>query len=370
MKIKVLFIIWSLEKGGAERFLVSLVKSMDRTRIEPVVCCLNWKGMWATELEERGIQVIELNKRHKFDIKAFIDLFRLMRKERFLIVNTYLWTADVIGRLAAFLAGTPIVITTAQNVDQWKGWWHRLVDRLLSLRTKMLIAVSGAVKDYYHQKVGIPLSKIMVIPNAIEWERFTGPVNTIYLYDELGLTAKDFILVCIGRLTRQKGQRYLLGSISRLCRKYPQLKVLFVGYGEEENNLLELAQKLGIDDIVRFLGYRQDIAQILHLSNALVLPSLYEGLPLCVLEAMAAAKPVVATRVGGVEELVKNGQTGFIVAPENIEALAGAINNLINLRDQGKGMGEKGRQIVINNFSAQSIAQKTDELFLALAKVK
>jgi glycosyltransferase involved in cell wall biosynthesis len=361
---KVLFIIWSLEKGGAERFLTSLAKSMDRNKIEPTVCCLNWKGAWAKELEDKGIQVIGLNKRRKIDFQAFIDLVKIIKNGKFDIVNTYLWGADVMGRLAAIFAGVPVIVSTAENVDIWKKWWHRLIDKLLSYRTNKIIAVSGAVKEYYHKKIGIPLAKIIYIPNAIEINRFENIGDTKYLYDEFGLKPEDFILVCIGRLNAQKGHRYLFEALNLLNGRY-RGKILVVGEGPLLENLKLQVANLNLKDKVIFTGKRKDIPQILHLADGLVLPSLYEGLPLCILEAMAAAKPVIATKAGGIEELVVNQETGFIVPAQNPEALASAIRNLMNLADKGKSMGKKGKEIVIKNFSVNYIAETTTDLFIS-----
>lgn len=366
--INVLFIIWSLEKGGAERFLVSLAKNLNTSKIKATVCCLNWKGRWATELEEKGIPVIALNKKGKLDFVAFRKLVEIIKESKFDIVNTHLWTADVFGRLAAICAGTKIIISTAQNVDIWKQWWHRFIDKLLVSRTAQIIAVSEAVKEYYHKKIGIPLNKITVIPNAVEVEKFETKYDITKLYDEFSVSPNDFILACIGRLSEQKGQKYLLEAMSLLRNDYPQLKVLFVGYGEKEKSLNELAHKLNIYNSVRFLGYRSDIPQILQLSNALVLPSLYEGLPLCVLEAMAAARPVITTKIGGVQNLVVNGETGYTVAPADGKALAISISNLINFPENSLLLGIKGKELVVNNYSIKKIADQTSDLLSALLK--
>ncbi|MFH0926890.1 MAG: glycosyltransferase, partial [bacterium] len=182
--IKVLFIIWSLEKGGAERFLASLLENIDLDKIEPTLCCLNWKGEWASVVEGQGIKIFELNKNSGFDLRAFIRLIKIVHEGNYTIVNTHLWTADVLGRLAAFICRVPIVISTAQNVDIWKKWWHRLIDKILSYRTDKIIAVSEAVKDYYHKKVGIRDKKIMVIPNAIDIDKYEKNQDSYYLYHE------------------------------------------------------------------------------------------------------------------------------------------------------------------------------------------
>ena len=366
--IRVLFIIWSLERGGAERFLAGLLDNIDRTRFDPVLCCMNWKGEWAEPLEKKGIRVIALNKKNGIDVKAFWALVRIIREGRFQIVNTHLWLADVMGRIAAILCGVPVIISTAQNVDVWKKWHHRLADRILALKTAKVIAVSNAVKEYYHRQVGIPAGKIEVIPNAIDVAAYENAGDVSYLYKEFDLKPEDFILACIGRLNFQKGHKYLLESLKEIYNEMPDLKVLMVGEGEERENLNRTAQEYGITSLLRFTGQRKDIPQILKLSRALVLPSLFEGLPLCVLEAMAASRPVIATDVGGTKELAVDGKTALIIEPKNPGQLSRSIRQLRGLLDQGRQMGMAGHEIVTKDFSIQSITRKTTDLFEQLTK--
>ncbi len=367
-KIKVLFVIWSLERGGAERFLAELVKNLDKNKIEPTICCLNWKGEWAEEVEDAGIEVVALDKKNGPDFKALLKLIRLMRERKFDIVNTQLWESDSLGRIAAIFAGVPIIISTVQNVDLWKKWHHRIVDRMLALKTERIIAVSKAVKDFYHKEIGIPENKISIIPNAIDLNRFKKTEESGSLLKELNLSPNDFTIICIGRLTKQKGQEYLIKAVASLKDRYPQLKLILAGSGEDDNKLKKLTEDLKIDRITRFLGQRKDIPQLLSISDALVLPSLYEGLPLCVLEAMAAAKPVIVTDVGGNREIVEDGKNGFIVSPKDIHGLSESIKKLLSMPDKGKEMGAKGREVVLNKFSIQSISRKTEEIFVALVE--
>ncbi|MGE0267437.1 MAG: glycosyltransferase [Candidatus Omnitrophota bacterium] len=361
--IRILFIIWSLERGGAERFLAGLLEHMDRTRFDPVLCCMNWKGEWAEPLEKKGIKVIALNKKNGIDLKAFRALVRIIREGRFQIVNTHLWLADVMGRVAAILCGVPVIITTAQNVDVWKKWHHRLVDRILSYRTTKMIAVSNAVKEYYHRQVGFPAAKIEVIPNAIDVSAYEDAGDVTYLQKEFDLKPGDFVLACIGRLNLQKGHKYLLESLKEIYNEMPDLKVLIVGDGEERDNLKRTAENDGIMPMLRFTGQRKDIPQVLALSKALILPSIFEGLPLCVLEAMASARPVIATDVGGTKELAVDGQTAFIVEPKRPELLSEAVRRLRALPDQGRQMGINGREIVRREFSISTITRKTSDMF-------
>lgn len=366
MPIKTLFIIWSLERGGAERFLAGLLSHIDLTKFEPTLCCLNWKGEWAGAIEKRGIRVVALNKKNGLDLKAFGALKSLIKEGGYQIVNTHLWAADVMGRMMAFQCRVPVVVSTAQNVDVWKRWHHRAMDKWLSGRTDQLIAVSEAVREYYHGRVGFPADKITVIPNAVDVGTYESPGDIGPLYEELQVSSEDFVLACVGRLNTQKGHPYLFQALAGLKADMPQLKVLVVGEGEEKPRLLELADKLGIMPMLRFTGQRADIPRILHLSKALILPSVFEGLPLCVLEAMAAARPVIATDVGGTAELAVDGQTAFIVPPRDPRALQDAIVKLQALPDSGAEMGRRGREIVARDFSIQAATRRTEDLFMTL----
>lgn len=368
MPVNVLFIIWSLEKGGAERFLVSLVKYLDKNKIKPIVCCLNWKGEWAKELEDRGIKVIALNKKGKFDIAVIFSLIRVIRQYDISIVNTHLWAADALGRMAAILAGVPVIVSTIHSLDLWKKWWHMVIDKLLSYRTNMFIAVSESAKNHYINTEKIALSKVAYIPNAIEIEKFKNNEDCSYLYYELELKKEEsIILACIGRLNEEKGHKYLLEALSSLNGRY-NIKLLVVGEGPLRNSLQSMVHSLQLNDKIKFLGQRNDIPQILEISDCLILSSIYEGLPSCILEAMAAGKPVIATKVGGIPDLIVEEETGFMVPSQDSHALALAIEKLINLPDKGKKMGINGREIANDNFSIALIAKHTEELFLKLAE--
>ncbi len=365
---KVLFIIWSLERGGAERFLAGLLHHLDRTKFQPTLCCLNWKGQWGEDVERAGIPVIALNKKGKVDLKAFRQLKRIFREGQFDIVNTHLWLADTMGRLAAIQTGVKTIVSTAQNVDIWKKGWHKQVDRWFGRRTQAVIAVSKAVKKYYHEDVGLPEDKIHVIPNAIDPETYNHVESVEHLYEEFNLDKDNFVLACIGRLNMQKGHQYLIQAVARLKDSHPRLRILIVGKGETQAEMEQLSHTLNITDRLRFVGHRSDIAAILQFSHGLILPSIFEGLPLCVLEAMAASRPVIATDVGGTAELAIDQETAFIVPPRDVDQLAQAIAKLMDLPDHGQGMGQRGRKVVESNFSIQAITRQTEELFTTLVE--
>jgi len=366
MKKNVMYVIWALEIGGAEKMVVSLASHLNREIYNPIVCCLNYKGRLAYKLEEEGISVIELGKRPRFDLSIIPKFIKVMRNNNSDIVHTHLWTSDFWGRLAAKLAGVPTIISTVHNVDSWKPKMFLVVDRILSYFTDKIIAVSDTVKYFYINNAKISAGKIKTIYNGIEVEKFSIEVDKNNKRQELGLDPHNKIIAVIGRLVEQKGHIYFLEYCRKLLDKYSDIQGLIVGDGPLRRKLEERSKILGISNRVIFAGIRNDIAEILKVIDILVVPSLYEGLPTIILEAMAAGIPVVATDVGGNSELLINGETGFIVPSKDSSALADSIEKLLKSDALAKRMGSMGRRRAIVYFSLDKMVRETEELYEGL----
>jgi glycosyltransferase involved in cell wall biosynthesis len=361
---KVLFCIWALEAGGAERFLVELAKRVPRDRFDAKVVCLARKGPWAREAESAGIEVLSLDKKTGFDLGIVGRLRRLFRAERPDIVNTHLWTADVWARLAAILEKVPRIVVTEQNVDVWKKAHHRLIDRLLFRRTDKVVCVSDQVKAFYRDHLGVPEAKLEVIPNAISVTPPAPPEGSRPLRDEIGASAEDFVLLCAARLHPQKAHVVLFEAARRLLAEgAPPFRVALAGEGSLRPELEQRARALGLGDRVHFLGFRNDVRALLPQADAFVLPSLYEGLPLSALEAMAAGLPVVVTRVGGNPGIVDDGVNGLMVEPGDPKALAAALGRVLRDRALGRALGEEGRRRVAERHDIERVAARTYSLF-------
>jgi glycosyltransferase involved in cell wall biosynthesis len=364
VKPKILFLIGSMGVGGAERFLKELVIRVPRGEFDVTLVCLWERGLWGRELEERAFRVLCLEKKLGLDFRLLPRLVGLMSRERPDIVNTHLWTADLWGRLAALLARVPWVVVTEQNVDVWKRWYHRLLDRLLFLGTDLVICVSEEVRAYYERELGVPARKIRVIPNAIDLGPFAAPPPEGRLREEVGAEPGEFLFVCAARLHPQKGHPVLFEAVARLVEEGRRgFKVLLAGDGSLRGDLEAKVASLGLASRVRFLGLRHDMPSVLLQADAFVLPSLYEGLPLAVLEAMAARLPVVATRVGGNSEAVEDGKTGLLVPPADAPALAEAMARLLGDRAAARAMGEAGRLRVEARYDIERITGLTLALF-------
>ena len=351
--INVMYIIWSLAMGGAERVVINLAKGLDRDEFAPIVCCLNNKGVFAQELEDQGIKVIALNKRGKFDFMILGKLVRLMKMHKIQVVHTHLWGANFWGRAAALVARVPFIIATEHNLDPWKRKYHLIIDKYLSCHTHKIIAVSNTVKDFYVGKAKINQNKITVVHNGIELEKFSFIKKRIN--DEVTLGV-------IGRLVPQKGHKYFLMALKDLMPS-SNIKGLVVGSGPEEKNLKELSERIGLNGRVRFAGFNENIPELLKEIDIMVLPSLREGLPMIALEAMASGVPVVATRVGGTPELISDRETGLLVNPEDHRALKASIENLIRDKYLMEQLRNNARKKVEAEFSSNRMVTKTKELY-------
>lgn len=368
-RINVLYVIWSLGLGGAERVVINLAKGLDKMRFNPIVCCLNDKGEFANELEDIGIKVIPMYKKGKFDYRLIGRLTNLMREEKIDIVHTHLFGANLWGRVAAIKAKVPVIIATEHNVDFYKRLYHFIIDKFLSISTDRIIAVSNKVKKFYVNR-GIKPDKIEVIYNGIKTDGYRiDELGRLEVKKEFGIEDDEILLGVIGRLVEQKGHKYLFEALNMLDGRY-KIKLLVVGEGPLLENLRSQIAGLKLEDKVIFTGLRKDVARILKDIDILVMPSLREGLPIIALEAMAAGKPIVATNVGGNPEVILEEETGFLVPAKDYLALSKAIERLIQYKELAKKMGENGYNRVKNHFSIEKMVKETEEIYCELLKKK
>jgi len=374
-KIKIAYIITSSGIGGAEKILYHTVIGLDCNKYQISVCSLKEKGEVAKELEKHGVDIYCLHMANREGWIGWLAsagaLFRLLlylKRLRPAIIHSFLFRANILSRIAGYLIGVPIVISSIRVMGGEKGYFH-FSERMTSFMVDRYIAVSESVERYIIQKSKIPERKISVIYNGVEVKNHTNlkVQNAKLLFN---IEAKDNIVVTVGRLHRQKGYSYLLHAISKVKEKFPRIKLMFIGKGGEKNSLKNLAESLDLTDQVVFAGLRSDVENVLSTAELFVLPSLWEGMPNALLEAMAAGKAVVATRVGGIPELVIHEKTGILVPPEDFDALADAIIDLLQDKVRAKKMGEAGRVRVEEHFNISETLKKTENLYQELLKEK
>jgi glycosyltransferase involved in cell wall biosynthesis len=366
--LNVLQLIPTLDRSGAEKQMVLLARGLPRDRFRVEVAALTRLGPLEAELRAAGVPVTAIGKRHKLDPLAFVRLVRFLKAHRFDVVHTWIFAANTYGRLAAWRAGVPVVVTAEMAVDLWKGRWQLAIDRWLGRRTDCVVGNSRAVVEFY-RRAGVPGDRLAMIYSGIE-DAEPPAVDRAAIRAELGVPAEAPLLIFIGRLAPQKGVDDLLRAIDLLQHLRPDLRVWIVGDGPLRDNLQELVIAFRLTSVVRFLGHREDVPRLLAAADLLVLPSLYEGLPNVVLEAMRFRQPVVATAAPGTTELVVDGQTGLLVPPRAPQQLARAIRTVIEDPTLARRLGEAGRAHVETAFRAETMTAQFADLYERLARAK
>ena len=368
--LRVLQLIPTLDRSGAEKQMVLLARGLPRDRFKVEVAALTRLGPLKGELDEAGVPVTLIGKRHKVDPMALGRLTRFLREKRFDVVQTWIYAADTYGRVAAKQARVPVVVTCEMAVDLWKSRSELAIDRFLSRWTDRVVGNSNAVVAFYRQ-AGIPPGKLAMIPSGIADEE-PPDVDPGEVRAGLGLAPGAPLVLFAGRLAEQKGVDTLLAALDLLQHVRPDVRSLIVGEGPLRARLEETARAYRLLEgrRVSFLGHRDDVPRLLAAADVLVLPSLYEGLPNVVLEAMRARKPVVATAAPGTTEVVEDGRTGLLVPLRNPPALTRAIRRVIEDPALARSLGEAGRSRVEAEFGVELMVERFAALYEQLAREK
>lgn len=362
---RILFAIATLDRAGAEQQLVRLCLALPERGFEPAVCCLTRGGDLADDLAEAGIPVWVIGKRAKFDLSVIAGLRRRIREFQPDIVHTWLFTSNAFGRVAAWLAHVPILVASERATDIWKTCIHRAIDRLLGHVTAAVVVNANAVRRFCIEKIGLPPEKIKVVRNGIDLEAFDRAAEREPT-PPLVAVPQGPLIGTVGRLSRQKGIPDLLAAFREVSARVPDCRLWIIGDGEDRAKLETLAGALGLRSKVVFLGHRKDVPALLRRLGVFVLSSLWEGLPNVIIEAMAAARPVVATAVDGSVELVEDGVTGRLTPPRDPEALAQEITMLLDDPEMRERMGREGRRRIERDFGLERMVDETAALYRRL----
>ncbi|MCE5268508.1 MAG: glycosyltransferase [Planctomycetaceae bacterium] len=353
--LRVMFVVTSMPVGGAESLLVELIRRMDRERFRTELCCLKQLDRLG-EVLARETPVFTNLLAHKHDVRVLWRLVRLMRRRRIDAVVT-VGPGDKMfwGRLAARLAGVPVICSALHSTGLPDH--VETPNRLLAPLTDAFVAVAESHGCYLATHEGCPAEKVRVIPNGIDVERFhpRWPNNQLQRALNLDLDAPVAGIVAALRPIKNHEMFLYVAALIHVAR--PDARFLVVGDGPEASRLKALAQSLGISNAVRFLGTRSDVPELLSLMDVVLLTSRMEANPVCLLEAMASEKPVVATRVGSVSESVIDGRTGYLVAPGDSETMAARMLELFNDSEQANRMGRAGREAVIAHWSIDGMVR-------------
>lgn len=366
--LKVLQLIPTLDRSGAEKQMVLLAKGLPKHRFAVEVAALTRLGPLEVELREAQIPVALIGKRHKVDPFALRSLTRLLKEKQYDIVQTWIFAANTYGRIAAKLAKTPITIATEMAVDQWKKPAEFAIDRRLAKWSDKVVGNSKAVVEFYRSQ-GIPENKLECIFSGIGTAE-APLVEREAFRREFEWPNESVIAIFVGRLAEQKAVDDLLRALDLLRHVRPSLRTLIVGDGPNRELLQAMSKSFELDEYVRFLGHRDDVPRLIAGSDMLVLPSLYEGLPNVVLEAMRFGKPIVATSAPGTTEAVEHEKTGLLSPVRDFKELARSIRRLVDDPELARNLGRGGFERVDQAFRIDDMIERFAALYETLAREK
>jgi glycosyltransferase involved in cell wall biosynthesis len=366
-------LINTLSAGGAELHLLTLCRHLKRQGIELVVACLkeNVKGSRSlrADFETEGFRIIDLKADGRYSFRFLRPLVGLVKNERPDIVHTHLPRADFAVFVARLFHPSILWISSVHDIHSksWSARWALPLFDFIWRRADAVIAISHAVKHWLVAEHRVPSEKVSVIHYGIDAERF---VRASAGDHEPRDTNGEFVAGSIGRLEPRKGHACLIKSMPEICNAAPGAKLLIAGadtwdYGKQLELLIE---NLGLQDRVRLVGFQNDVASFLRSLAVFAFASRAEGFGQVIIEAMAAGKPVVASRVPPLTEIVVHGKTGLLMEPDNPQAFADAIAWLFTHPEEAREMGRRGQERVYSYFYAPRMADETLRLYRSLAR--
>jgi glycosyltransferase involved in cell wall biosynthesis len=343
---------------------------MDPNQVEVSVCCL-FADPFVRLAREAGIRAYSIPMRHKLDFGIVTKLRDNIAGENIDIVHTHGVRANLVGRLAARMAGVETVVTTVHSllVQDYPDMFSRLANMLIEKASRGLtthfIAVSGGLQKALVQQ-GIPEQRITVIYNGLNPQLFRKGDSAGKWRELAGFSPGTPLVAMVGRLHPVKGHRYFLRAAAEILKERTDVHFLVVGSGPERDRLEEYTRRLGIQEHVTFTGFVSDVSELMPDINLLIVPSLWEGFGLTALEAMAVGVPVVATSVGGLPEIVEHGTTGLLVPPADEAGLTRGIMWMLDHPQEAVEMAAAAKAVAEEKFTASAMARRTEEVYRRL----
>jgi glycosyltransferase involved in cell wall biosynthesis len=385
-KIKVLRVITRLNIGGPAIHVVLLTSGMDQARFESSLVSGSenpGEGSMLDYALSHGVQPViipELVGEFSLgprELKALASLYRLIRREHPHVVHTHTAKAGFVGRLAARMARVPVIVHTFHGhilnsyYNPVKTHLLRRMEARIARFTDRIIAVSEQVKEDLVTYGVAPAESITVVPLGLELEPFlNGGTLPGTFRRELGLNGAERLIGIVGRIFPIKNHRLFLDAAALVAEREPTVRFVIVGDGVLRIEMERHARELGIGHQVVFTGWRRDLPHIYADLDVLAVTSNNEGTPVSAIEAMAAGCPVVATRVGGLPDLIREGQTGYLVPPGDAPAVASALLRVLCKPETARRMGEAARMVARERFAAQRLIADMERLYLELLERK
>jgi Glycosyltransferase len=389
-KTKIIHIITRLDKGGSAETTLQTVSLLDQEMYELfLIHGLSLESNMSDmerESVERDLSLAEaksikifalplLVRRLSFknDLLTFISIYRLIKRIRPHIVHTHTSKAGLLGRLAAFLAGVPVIIHTPHGhvFHSYYGPFMTrifvIAERILSSMTDKIAALTNRERDEHLEQGIASIEKYTIIHSGVMLQQIMNMnIDVKTGKKKFGISENSNVIGVVGRLVPIKGHKYLVSAAKRIIKEFDNTVFVFVGDGYLETRLEKQAEALGVRKNIIFAGWRNDVIEVLDLFDILVLPSLNEGMGKVLIEGMALGKPIVASRVGGIIDLVKNGDNGILVSPRDSDALGEAILTLIRNKKLAQRLGEYGKDNISPEYDTFVMVRQIKDLYECL----
>jgi len=367
MPIRILYVHGETAIGGAERTLLHTIRGLDRDQFAPIVICPS-QGPLVKELKSQNVPMATLPlpawrkiKSFPYLLPAVYSLFRFLVRERIQLVhsNDMWWVPQTTW--ASQLARIPCLAHIRQELESKRVRQYRLKS------PQRLIAVSKQVKQQLEEG-GVMGNRVRVVYDAIDLEQCDSSINPQVVRETYGIQPGELVVGTVAHLFPRKGYEFLIPAMAEVRRAVPNVRWLVLGEGDPHYTakLTNLIAKNGLEGLTRFLGYQSDIFPFLHAMDCVVLPSIMEGFGFVLVEAMAVGKPVIASRVGGIPEIVEDGVTGILVDPRNSQSLAKHIILLLQDPQRRLTMGRAGKKRVQEHFTSKRMNEQLCEVYSEL----
>lgn len=356
----ILMIALKLDVGGLERLLIELMLELSARGYHVVLCTLQEPGTLAGELDDSDVKVIPLYKPEGISFKATLGILKIIKDENIDLIHTHNAAAHFYGAQAAFLSRTPLINTKhGQDAFNPRGYFRNFLCHLVS---KYVVAVSNETRKMCTDLERCPEKKLKVIINGVNVDPYIKAAEDFEKRQNQDPN-KPLVIGHVGRLSDVKNQGMMIRVFNQFKDSFPNSKLELVGDGPNRAQLEALTQELGLEEQVIFLGYRSDIPDLVAQFDWFCLSSLSEGLPLVIIEAMAAKCPIVSTNVGGLAEIVKHGINGYLVPSQDEEAMLNRWLELAQSSENRTNFGAMGQQLATKEFGLSKMVDQYEELY-------
>ncbi len=364
-RIKISYVIPSSEIGGTEKMLMTMLESLPADIFyPPVVFTIKGKGRFTEELKKMKVNA------HIFNLKKnpfqFLKLLKTIKEEHSDILHSFLFYGNLTGRLCGRLLKIKVVISSQRSADAWRKKYHWLIDRITSGWTDIIISNSHSGKNALVKKAGIDPSKISVIPNGIKKSDILYPLSK----EDFGITPEELIVGTVGNLRKSKGHIYIIKAAEIVLKKLPDTRFVIVGEGQLRQKLIKETEKAGIADRFIFTGFIKDAVSVIHLFDIFVFPSLWEGCPVSLLEAMSEGKPCIAFSSGDIPYIIEDGKSGLLIPVAYYEKLASDIIKLAMDKNLRETVSENAKKRVEEFFSFDRMMQEYISVYKKTVAIK